>query len=227
MDDQRFLSEESLVVSWQIIRDATIHLMKIWHWILTCLLIVFPLFLFAMYGIYKLHQNKEQHEKIKVTLQFVIIYSKKVVVPFFVAFLVIYCTYTRFPHIPVCVPKFWILVIFVTITYHLHTKTVIYQPHTRISDIYLLSSVLFFAVVRHFFGDIGHVSWIPQKIFHQHGHSYWINVNRSTIQIVHVKSHGHQYTIHIKSIMLIIWYYIKLCVHCWYCWFHAHDGFLS
>ncbi len=47
-------------------------------------------------------------------------------------FLFTYRSYTRFPHIPVCIPEFSILVILLTFTYHLYTRTVIYQPHTRI-----------------------------------------------------------------------------------------------
>ncbi len=40
--------------------------------------------------------------------------------------------YSRFPHIPVCIP----------VTCCLYTRTVIYQPHTGISDIYLLYTYL-------------------------------------------------------------------------------------
>jgi len=57
--------------------------------------------------------------------------------------------YTRFPHIPVCTPEFAILVIFVALTHHLYTRTIIYQLHTRISDIGLryrgtLTKIVFF-----------------------------------------------------------------------------------
>ncbi len=51
-------------------------------------------------------------------------------------FLFTYRSYTRFPHIPVWIPEFSILVIFLTFTYHVYTRTVIYQPYTDTSDSY-------------------------------------------------------------------------------------------
>ncbi len=64
--------------------------------------------------------------------------AKKRLVWFHTAFLFAYRSYTRFPHIPVCIPEFSILVIFVTFTYRFNTRTAIYQPHTRIYYIYQL-----------------------------------------------------------------------------------------
>ncbi len=53
-------------------------------------------------------------------------------------FLFTHCSYTRFPHIPVCIPEFSVLVILATFTYHMFTRTAIYQSQTRIYYIYQL-----------------------------------------------------------------------------------------
>ncbi len=65
--------------------------------------------------------------------------KKKVVIWLNTAFfLFTYRSYTRFPRIPTCIPEFSVLVILVTFTYRMYTRTAIYQPHTRIYYIYQL-----------------------------------------------------------------------------------------
>ncbi len=58
---------------------------------------------------------------------------------FFVHILLFYQIST---YIPICIPEFSVLVILVTFTYHLYTRTVIYQPHTKIFIIYQLYTKL-------------------------------------------------------------------------------------
>ncbi len=69
-------------------------------------------------------------------LSFKITAKKRSVYDFIRLFLFTYRSYTRFPRIPV--PEFSVLVILVTFTYHMYTRTAIYQPHTRIYYIYQL-----------------------------------------------------------------------------------------
>ncbi len=64
--------------------------------------------------------------------------KKRLVYDFMRLFLFTYRSYTRFSHIPVCIPEFSVLVILVTFTYHMYTRTAIYQLHTRIYHIYQL-----------------------------------------------------------------------------------------
>ncbi len=64
--------------------------------------------------------------------------KKRSVYNFIQLFLFTYRSYTRFPRIQVCIPEFSILVFLLTFTYHMYTRTAIYQPHTRIYYIYHL-----------------------------------------------------------------------------------------
>ncbi len=126
------------------------------------------------------------------------------------------CSYTA--HIPdfhICqveYQKFSILVIFVTFSYHLFTRTVIHQPHTDISHscwaVYQVvkSSFFTFCCGQTFSSRYWSCFWdtsadIPSTWSLIH----WIYVNGNTTQIIHVKPHGHPYTIHTKSSILIIW----------------------
>ncbi len=96
--------------------------------------------------------------------------KKRSLYNFIQLFLFTYRSHTRFPRIPVYIPEFSVLVILVTFTYRMYTRTAIYQPHTRIflhiPAVYrsVKTPFLFFAVVRHFLGEFGHISWIPLHI---------------------------------------------------------------
>ncbi len=46
----------------------------------------------------------------------------------------------------------------------------IFLTHTELYTNLQKLPILFFAVIGHLLGDVGHVSWIPQQIYHQNGH---------------------------------------------------------